>query len=215
MRGPFDAQTPPELRTFREVDLRMRWHLFAIALALSVLGAGSAVAQTGLTFPLEILETWSMTYNEGPMGGRPARVTEFVPQGQTVESWTEMITIIVIDTRRGRPKPTGPSIYDELTAGYRAACGQTSFSEPVSTVENGLATTTFSMACDVARDGPTVGSGDYTYVKIIEAPPDNLYMAQRAWRGALPDPSVRPITDEQFREWMTFFDGVRVLSLGP
>jgi hypothetical protein len=186
----------------------MRVRGLLIALALTVLTPGTAVAQ-GLTFPMDIVETWSMTESEGQMGGRNVRVLEFVPQGQTVEQWTEMITIMVIDTRRARPRPTGRSTYDELTAGYRAACGQTNFSEPVMAEQNGLVTTTFSMACDVASAGPTAGSGDYTYVKIIEAPPSNLYMAQRAWRGVLPDPSVRPITDEQFAEWMTFFEGVR------
>lgn len=186
----------------------MRVRGLLIALALAVLTPGTAAAQ-GLIFPIEIFDTWSMTESEGQMGGRNVRVLEFVPRGQTVEQWTEMITIMVIDTRRARPRPTGRSMYDELTAGYRAACGQTSFSEPVVAEQHGLATTTFSMACDAARIGPTAGSGDYTYVKIIEAPPNNLYMAQRAWRGALPDPSVRPITDEQFAEWMTFFEGVR------
>lgn len=192
--------------------MRARRHFFLIALALAALGPGSAVAQTGLMFPIETVQTWSATQSEGQINGRPASVMEFVPQGQTVEHWTEMITITVIDTRRGRPRPTGLSVYEAMSGGYNAACGQTNFSEPVSAVENGLATTTFSVACDIARDGPTAGSGDFTYVKIIEAPPANLYMAQRAWRGALPDPSVRPITDEQFAEWMTFFDGVRVLS---
>lgn len=188
--------------------MRMRGFLLSIALALAVLAPGSAAAQAGIMFPPELLQTWSMTYNEGLHGGRRAIVMEFVPQGQAVERWTEMITIMTIETR-GRPKPTGRSMFDEMTAVYRAACGQTSFSEPVSSVEDGLATTSFSIACDLARDGPTAGSGDYTYVKIIEAPPNNLYMAQRAWRGALLDPSVRPITDEQFGEWMTFFAGVR------
>jgi hypothetical protein len=186
----------------------MRVRGLLIALALTVLTPGIAAAQ-GLTFPVEILHTWSMTESEGQLNGRNVRIGEFVPQGQTVDNWTEMITIMVIDTRRARPRPTGRVIYDELTAGYRAACGQTSFSEPVVAEQDGLATTTFSMACDVANAGPTAGSGDYTYVKIIEAPPANLYMVQRAWRGALPDPSVRPITDEQFAEWMTFFEGVR------
>ena len=189
--------------------MRMREQSFRIALALTVLGTQTAAAQSGLTFPPEILRTWSLTQSEGTLAGRPAIIGEFVPHGQTVERWTEMITVAVIDTRRGRPRPTGLSVYEAMTSGYRAACGQTSFSEPVSVVEDGLATTTFSVACDLARDGPTAGSGDYSYVKIIEAPPANLYMAQRAWRGELPDPSVRPLTDEQFGEWMTFFEGVR------
>jgi hypothetical protein len=187
--------------------MRVRGHLFLIALALAVLGPGSAAAQTGLRFPMEILQTWSMTHNESLQGGRRSVVMNFVPHGQSVENWTEMVSILTLETR-GMSMTTGRALYDLLTAGYRAACGQTSFSEPVSVVEDGLATTSFSMACD-ARNGPTAGSGDYTYVKIIEAPPNNLYMAQRAWRGALPDPSVRPITDEQFGEWMTFFAGVR------
>lgn len=192
--------------------MRARRHFFLIALVFAALGPGSAVAQTGLMFPTETVRTWSATQSEGLMYGRRANVMEFVPQGQTVEHWTEMITITAIDTRRGRPRPTGLSIYEAMTAGYSAACARTSYSEPLSAVQEGLVTTTFSVACDAAREGPTAGSGDFTYVKIIEAPPANLYMAQRAWRGALPDPSVRPITDEQFAEWMTFFDGVRVLS---
>jgi hypothetical protein len=188
--------------------MRAREFLLSLALALVSLWPGTAMAQAGLMFPIEDLEGWTM----GQSDGQNARILEFVPPGQTFEAWSEMVTIMVIDTRRARPRPTGLSLYQNMTDGYRNACGQTRFTEPTSAVVDGLTTTTFSMACDVARDGPTAGSGDFTYVKIIEAPPGNIYMAQRAWRGALPDPSVRPITDEQFAAWMTFFDGVRVGS---
>jgi hypothetical protein len=188
--------------------MRLCWFAFAIILALS--SPHPAAAQTGLTFPLDTLTNWSMTQSEGLLDGRNARVLEFVPQDQTVERWTEMITIMAIDTRHADTRPTGQTLYDEMTASYRAVCGQTSFGEPAFSVEDGLATTTFSLACDVVQGGPTAGSGEYTYVKVIEAPPGNLFIAQRAWRGDLPDPSVRPITDAQFGEWMSFFADVRV-----
>jgi len=97
--------------------MRMRGQFFLFALALTVLGPETAAAQSGLTFPPETLRTWSLTQSEGTLAGRPAIIGEFVPHGQTAERWTEMITIAVIDTRRGRPRPTGLSVYEAMTTG--------------------------------------------------------------------------------------------------
>lgn len=190
---------------------RIKIGLLSLAMIFtSGCAVGPLGPQEGVTFALTDFEDWSATEKTVPWGPSRAIITEMTPPGETLQNWQHMVTFITVDMRRYDKHPTGLSVAATMQGGYNEACGKTSFGEPVSSVEDGYPTTLFYVACDRATEGPTVGSGDYTFVKVIEAA-INLFIVQRAWRGELPDPTVRPISDAEYEEWMKFFDSVRVM----
>lgn len=155
----------------------------------------------GLTFDAAIMQDFVV----GHEAERPGeRITEFVPKGETVENWTQMITILTYDIR----KRSVSIEFQGLKEQYEKDCGKIGFSEPVIRNENGYQTTLFRLACDKsAKDG----TGEYTYFKILEGQ-SNLFVVQRAWRGNLPDPETRPISASEHEDWMAFFGSVSIMS---
>lgn len=188
----------------------MRSSAAVLALALAVAAAEGAAADEGVTFPADTIEGWQAASQSGLMGGLPATLSEFLPPGETFETWTRMVTVITFDLRGVEPRPTAADAHANYAAQYGANCGQSFVSDPEPRQAQGDAAMFFVMACDAAADGPTAGAGDYTAVMLIETE-DALHVVQRAWRGAQPDLSVRPISDEEFAEWTRFFDGVQVV----
>jgi hypothetical protein len=124
-----------------------------------------------------------------------------------------MVTVASYDLRGVKARPTPAAVYANMGSQYDARCGRSFVSDIEQRSAEGGAAVYFVIACDSAPDGPTAGSGDYTAVLLIETE-DALHMVQRAWRGALPDPSVRPISDEEFAEWTRFFESVEVVRSG-
>jgi hypothetical protein len=128
-------------------------------------------------------------------GNARSSIMEFVPTGQTVEHWDEMLTVQIV---RGNAIGSIPAFRARANALYASACeGATSTGIREGT-ENGYA---FAFWLDDCPLNKKSGTPERAFIKAI-AGNDSLYIVQRAYRSAL--------TKEQATGASTYLSGIRV-----
>ncbi|MGF6147171.1 Uncharacterised protein [Kingella potus] len=103
-------------------------------------------------------------------------MTEYVPKGQSVEKWQEMITIQVMGSKQ---RPSAEGIYRFISQSWIGVCGDGSVQKTeVPPTLNGYPVIAWVAGC---LNNPQSGTPEFTFFKAIEGR-DALYIAQYAFR---------------------------------
>jgi hypothetical protein len=103
-------------------------------------------------------------------------INEMVPAGQTVENWTEMVTVRIFFNRKSTPD----AYRAQLEKAWTAACPKT-MSQPVAQgPERGYAAAVWMQVC---FDNPQTGKPEHTFFKAI-AGNDSFYVVEKAFKYA-------------------------------
>jgi len=121
-------------------------------------------------------------------------MSEMVPAGETVNNWTEMVTVEIFHELKTPPE----KFRDTLQKGWIAACPGGSGAPVTSTVENGYLVLVWLLDCP---KNPQTGKPEMTWFKAI-AGNDSFYLVQKAFK-------FRPSKDE-IDHWMAFLKAVAV-----
>ena len=122
-------------------------------------------------------------------------LTEMVPEGESVQTWTEMLTVQVF---LGLKNAT-PAAYGQLMRSMQASHCKGSLAEPITDgQDNGYAFAVWKQSCPVVQQ---TGKPEITFVKAVRGN-DSFYVVQKAFRS---DPSA-----EQVIQWTQFLKAVKV-----
>lgn len=99
---------------------------------------------------------------------------EWVPQGESTEAWTRMVTTVI--TRGSRP--TALDIQARIRDGFTSSCGKAASGNVRTGEESGYATSLWVHACAL---NPATGKPEYMWMKAFEGR-DALYVVQFAFR---------------------------------
>lgn len=127
-------------------------------------------------------------------------ISEFVPEGETVENWSEMLTIQLLP-----PGNEVEGFYERFDSMVKQVCGGST--RVVATEEeNGYTVKFFHMYCP---SNPQTDTGETTFIKAIEGK-DKFYAVQKAWRTEEYGPGEVPLTEEDIINWTLFMKSVTV-----
>lgn len=121
-------------------------------------------------------------------------MTEMVPQGQSVNDWTEMVTVQIFFGHKATPD----QLKTNIAQGWLAACRGGSYQQLSAAPQNGYETLVWRLSCPF---NPSTRRPEMTWFKAVKGN-DSLYVVQKAFKFV---PS-----DEQVATWMRFFDTVKV-----
>jgi len=121
-------------------------------------------------------------------------MNEMVPEGETVNDWTEMVTVQIFHATKAAPE----DFKDSLQRQWNAACPGATGAEVTSGVENGYPVLLWLLACP---RNPGTGKPEFTWFKAI-AGNDSFYLVQKAYK-------FEP-TKEQVSRWMQYLKAVAV-----
>ena len=185
----------------------VRFALFA-GLALVALAGGGAPGQQPGKATLEpgenllasLPQGWELGFSDRD-GGRA--VYEYVPAGDSVEDWREMMTVQIFFNLNSVPPP---ALLDQMRAGFAAECESSGVDALVERTVNGYPTARQLLFCG---RGQQTGMGEAALVLAV-AGRDSFYVVQRAWRG---DPFKGPApaaVGALLAGWTQHLDSIRV-----
>ncbi|WP_139198242.1 hypothetical protein [Syntrophus gentianae] len=120
---------------------------------------------------------------------------EMVPQNQTVQDWTEMVTTNIY---LGLKNVTPESYQEKMQQLWGASCKGSEFASVTKGKENGYP---FAIWMQVCTLNPSTGKPEYTWFKAIKGN-DSFYVVQKAFKF---NPSGKQIT-----QWMQYFRSIIV-----
>jgi len=164
--------------------------------AASAVPAATEAARNEQLF-VGVPDGWQKIYeNDGP----EASTTEFVPTGETVEKWSEMITLqryngILLDI---------PSYLQQVVDRFTDGCVQARHDGPRTATEGAYPAAVVYVECrgpdpKKAVPGVLLKSIEFVAIKAIQGQ-DALYVVQRAWHGN--DPYLHPLNFETANQWL-------------
>ena len=121
-------------------------------------------------------------------------ISEMVPSGETVETWTEMVTVQIFFNMRN---VTPAQFREGLEKRWSGACPDSQFSKVSEGVQNGYPTLVWLQVCKLNKQ---TGKPEYTWMKAIQGR-DSFYVLQKAFKFAP--------NDVQTKEWISYLDKVR------
>lgn len=122
-------------------------------------------------------------------------MSEWVPQGESVEAWTEMVTVQIFFNMRD----VSPAAYRKrMEKLWGDACLGSQVMNVKQGDENSYPTMTWALRCP---NNAKTGKPEFTWMKAIQGK-DSFYLVQKAYKF---EPST-----EQVASWARFFDDVRV-----
>lgn len=131
-------------------------------------------------------------------------ITEYVPRGQTVEDWSEMLTVQIF---RGDPTPALAFLERmKAVADREQPCDVTDFHMMGSRKVNGYDGSRAQLYCDRNKRS---GKGETAIIQALRGR-DSLYVVQRAWRGQPFTAKAVSWTREQSLAWHTHLNTVSV-----
>lgn len=119
---------------------------------------------------------------------------EMVPMGQSVENWTEMVTVQIFHGLKTPPE----KLRDTLRQNWVAACPGGSGADVTSGTENGYPVLIWLLDCP---KNPQSGQPEMTWFKAI-AGNDSFYLVQKAFKFTPDKP--------QLDRWMAYLKSVAV-----
>jgi hypothetical protein len=119
---------------------------------------------------------------------------EMVPDNQTVDDWTEMVTVQIFHGMKIAPE----AFKEGLQRDWNAACPDATGDDVANGVENGYPERVFVLDCP---KNPGTGKREITWFKAI-AGNDSFYVVQKAFK-------FEP-TDEQVGHWLDYLKSVVV-----
>ena len=121
-------------------------------------------------------------------------INEMVPQGESVTSWTEMVTVQIYFGLKG----TLQQMQDNVAQSWLKACPKGIRVPIIETTENGYPVSIWQLSCP---NNPQTGKPEWTWFKAVRGN-DSLYLVQKAFRF---EPSK-----EQIATWMRYLKTVGV-----
>ena len=121
-------------------------------------------------------------------------ITEMVPSGETVDDWTEMVTVQIFRGRKLAPE----QFRDSLMKGWNEGCPNASSKPTTSATENGYPSVLWLLNCP---RNPKTGKPEITWFKAIRGN-DSFYVVQKAFKFT---PSK-----EQVAQWLGYLKSVSV-----
>ncbi|MGB6538969.1 MAG: hypothetical protein WBF58_23760 [Xanthobacteraceae bacterium] len=121
-------------------------------------------------------------------------MSEMVPSNETVDDWTEMVTVQIFHGMKAEPE----RFKTRLQQRWSAACPGASDAEVTSGIENGYPMLLWLLICP---QNPGTGKPEYTWFKAI-AGNDSFYLVQKAFK-------FEP-TKDQVVHWMGYLKTVAV-----
>jgi hypothetical protein len=104
-------------------------------------------------------------------------MTEFVPAKETVENWTEMVTVQVFFGLKATPQ----QFMDDMANRWRAACPDAKEAHTVADApENGYPTLVRLLSCP---KNPGTGKPEFTWFKAVQGN-DSFYLVQKAFNSS-------------------------------
>jgi len=122
-------------------------------------------------------------------------ITEMVPENETVEEWTSMLTVQVY---LGETNTTPAQAQETLTTSWFNACDNSATYPVADGIENGYNFILWQLHCPL---NPATRKVEYTYMKAIRGN-DSFYLVQVAFRF---EPTEADIT-----QWMNYLRDVQV-----
>lgn len=122
-------------------------------------------------------------------------ISEMVPEGQTVENWTEMVTVQIFF---GLGHVTPASYRTNMEKLWSGACPGSSFATQKEGIENGYSTLTFRLNCPTNKQ---TGKPEITWMKFMQGR-DSFYIVQKAFKY---EPSAAEIA-----QWSGYLNSVGV-----
>lgn len=173
-----------------------RPRLTAVLLA-AVVSAPAAWAQTqgpDERFYMAVPEGWvQAAKTEGPQ----MDVITYLPQGQEVAAWTDMLTVQVYHSATGRPLEAW---YEMSRQSYRDGCADVRLGDLQKGMSNKYPSAFWVLACTT---NTATGQGETAFFRLIQGR-DALYLAQRAWRTPPFTKDAGPnLTQDEQREAVT------------
>jgi hypothetical protein len=104
-------------------------------------------------------------------------LSEFVPESQTVENWTEMVTVQIF---RGMKGVTPDQFRARMQALWSDACQGSSAQPIASAQENGYPVALWLMVCPRNKE---TGKPEWTWFKAMQGN-DSFYLVQKAFKFA-------------------------------
>ena len=133
------------------------------------------------------------------------RLEQFLPPGQSVNDWVEMIMVV---THLGAGGMDPGAAAGALVQASETSCGETAMAPPGSGEINGRPMVALVLAC---RD-PAAIEGAAAQVKRFEVTgamviqgAANLYFVQRSWHGDEADADLEALAERHARDWTPFF----------
>jgi hypothetical protein len=122
-------------------------------------------------------------------------MSEWVPDGERVDDWTEMVTVQIFFNLRDVSPAQYRARMEKLWGG---ACPGSQVRNVPDSAEQAYPTMTWALRCPA---NPKTGKPEYTWMKAVQGR-DSFYLVQKAYRFAP--------TDAQVDSWAKFLDDVRV-----
>ncbi len=121
-------------------------------------------------------------------------MTEMVPAGETVNNWTEMVTVQIFFGL----KTTPDQFRARMEKGWSASCAGSDSRTTSAGTDNGYAAVTWMMSCPL---NPATGKPEMTWFKAIQGN-DSFYVVQKAFK-------FTPSRDQTL-QWVTYLRKVAV-----
>ncbi len=121
-------------------------------------------------------------------------MNEMVPEGQTVNNWSEMVTVQIFHGLKSSPE----KFRDTLQQRWIAACPGGSGADVTNGTENGYPVQVWLLDCP---KNPGTGQPEITWFKAI-AGNDSFYLVQKAFK-------FKP-SKEQIDRWMAYLKSIAV-----
>jgi hypothetical protein len=171
----------------------MRTAMLQGAVILAALGVSAARADPENE---NLIVTTPPGYKVGFSDKKPNMlITEFVPAKETVENWTEMVTVQIFFGLKTTPE----QFMSDMEKRWRAACPNAEEAHTIANApENGYPTTVWLLDCP---KNPQSGKPEITWFKAVQGN-DSFYLVQKAFRF---EPSK-----EQITRWMGYLRNVSV-----
>ena len=148
----------------------------------------------------------------------PARyIQEFVPATESVESWSEMITVQGLKDMSQNPNMTPKALLSMVAGGIKKTCGESFIGQAVGehTVDSYEAYSAIIGCGNMPANRPTgikQGQGEVALYVAIKGTRD-IYVIQRAVRTNAFDPARSPITVPRIAELIRDVQPIKICDL--
>lgn len=168
----------------------MRRPILSLLLALAVVTPAMALENETLTVPLpKGFKVGYTNKNDRQM------ITEMVPATETVESWSEIVTVQIFYNLRDLSPAAYRALLEKLGA---EACPGASFAKVKDGTENLYPVMMWSQSCPL---NPKTGKPEFTWFKAVQGR-DSLYLVQKAFKA---EPTAK-----QLKAMNAVFDAAKV-----
>jgi len=173
--------------------------LAAILLILAFLGSPASAEQAvGEQLLVPWPAGWKKVFHEGKGN---IEVSELVPPDQSVNEWSEMLTVQLV---LGPPKQKAADLLKDRAEEFKKSCDDVGAGPVAEERSNGYETAMRAIACTKSKQW---GKGELSLFKAFIGR-QRLYVVSRSWRGEPFEKEKQPVPAEKTAEWLAFMDRV-------